>query len=105
MNHLPQAPENKIKGISVFFKICGEIRASQGAPTVSTTPVANLKFFSDINNTVGKFSHLPLASTTPAINLQPVTKNGTISNYSHLEVNLKETFYPYVNSKSQRCPD
>jgi hypothetical protein len=33
---------------------------------------------------------LPPVSTIPAINLQPVAKNGTISDYLHLEVNLKE---------------
>ncbi len=45
--------------------------------------------------------HLPPVSTIPAINLQPVANNGTISDYSH----LKWVVSLYVNSTSQRCPD
>jgi hypothetical protein len=37
----PQAPENNIRVISIFFKFA-EIFASQGAPPVSTTQVENL---------------------------------------------------------------
>jgi hypothetical protein len=49
LNHLPQPPENNIRAISLFQKFA-EMFASEGAPPVSTTPVANL----------------PPVSTTPA---------------------------------------
>jgi hypothetical protein len=51
MNHLPQPPENNIWAISLFQKFA-EMFASEGAPPVSTTPMANL----------------PPVSTTPAAN-------------------------------------
>ena len=38
----PQAPENNIRIISIFFWKFAEIFASQGAPPVSTSPAANL---------------------------------------------------------------
>jgi hypothetical protein len=61
----PQAPENNIRVISNFFRKFGEIFASQGAPPVSTTAVANAtgindtggKFATGINDTGGKFCH------------------------------------------------
>ena len=52
----PPAPEYPIRTVSNFFRKFVEIFASQGAPTVSTTPVANL----------------PTVSTTPAAKLPPV---------------------------------
>ncbi len=41
MNHLHQAPENNVSHFE-FFRKFEEIFARQGAPTVSTTPAANL---------------------------------------------------------------
>jgi hypothetical protein len=44
MNPLFQAPENKIRVISNFFKkFCSGIFASQGTPLVSTTQMGNLQ--------------------------------------------------------------
>jgi hypothetical protein len=41
MNHLPPSPENNIRVISNNFEKFMEILASQGAPPISRTPVAN----------------------------------------------------------------
>jgi hypothetical protein len=41
MNHLPQVPENNIRVISNFFENSRKYFASQGAPPVSMTLVAN----------------------------------------------------------------
>jgi hypothetical protein len=77
-----------------IFRKFAEIFASQGAPPVSTTPVANFstifaslvdtgcKFATGVNDTGGKFAtgvndaggKLPTVSTTPAANLPPVSK-------------------------------
>ncbi len=49
----PQAPENDISDISDFFE---EIFTSQGAPLVSTTPVANFATCTaGVVDTGGKF--------------------------------------------------
>ncbi len=61
----PQAPDTIIRIISNFFRKFAEIFASQGAPPVSLTPVANLPpvsttpaaFATGINDTGGKFCH------------------------------------------------
>jgi hypothetical protein len=82
-----------------FFRKFAEIFASQGAPPVSTTPVANL----------------PPVSATPVANFSTsfasVVDTGgklimaTISGCRHLKVNLKAKIYIYVNSTTQRCPN
>jgi hypothetical protein len=59
MNH-PQAPENNIRVISNFFQKFAKIFASQGAPLMSTTPVAILP-------------PVPLVLLTPVANLPPVS--------------------------------
>jgi hypothetical protein len=75
MNHLPQAPEYNIRIISNFLKV-RKIFASQGAPPVSTTLMANFATSTagvvdnGVNDASGK---LPLVSTTPAANLPPVS--------------------------------
>ncbi len=91
-----------------FFRKFAEIFASQGAPPVSMTPVANLppvsmtpaaKFatsFASVVDTVGKFStgvndtgvndaggNLPPVSTTPAANLPPVSKTPVANNWNN----------------------
>jgi hypothetical protein len=52
MNHFPNAPENNIRVISIFFRKLAEIIACQGALPVAMTQMANL----------------PPISTTPAVN-------------------------------------
>jgi hypothetical protein len=63
MNHLPQAPENKIRLVLKNFRKFTEIFGSQGAPPVSTTPVeksppvsttAAANFDTGTNDTGGK---------------------------------------------------
>ncbi len=57
-----------------FFRKFEEIFARQGAPPVSTTPVANFStIFAGIVDTGG---NLPPVSTTTAANLPPVSNNG-----------------------------
>jgi hypothetical protein len=56
----PEAPENNIKVISNFLRKFTEIFASQGAPPLSTTPVANLP-------------PVPLVLLTPVANWPPVS--------------------------------
>ncbi len=64
-----------------------EIFASQGAPPVSTTPVANLPLVSTTSRQI-----LPRVSLVLLI---PVANNG----------NLKTKIYIFVNSTTQRCPN
>jgi hypothetical protein len=75
MNHLPPAPKNNSRVTLNFLRKFAEIFASQGAPPVSTTPVANFatscpcavdtggKFATGVNDAGGK---LPPVSATPA---------------------------------------
>jgi hypothetical protein len=64
MNQFPPSPRVFHLDRFEFFRKFAEIFASQGAPPVSMTPVANL----------------PLVSTTPAAKLPPVsTGTGTAS--------------------------
>jgi hypothetical protein len=92
MNQFPPSPRVFHLDRFEFFRKIAEIFASQGAPPVSTTPVANFstvfakvvvtggKFASGVNNTGGKFvtsvnnasGKLPPVSTTPAANLPPI---------------------------------
>ncbi len=108
-----------------FFRKFAEIFASQGAPPISMTPVANLPPLSTTPAT-----KLPPVSTTPVANLPPVSATpvancqryqrhrrqichrcrwhwwrimATISGCRHLKVNLKVKIYIYVNSTTQRC--
>ncbi len=94
MNQFPPSPRVFHLDSFEFFRKFAEISASQGAPPVSTTPVANLppvsatpvanfstifpsvvdsggKFAAGVNDTGGK---LPPVSTTPAANLPPVSE-------------------------------
>ena len=101
MNQFPPSPRVFHLDRFEFFRKFAEIFASQGAPPVSTTPVANVstifasvvdtsgKFATGVNDTGGKFAtgvndaggKLPPVSTTPAANLPlvsmaPVANNG-----------------------------
>ncbi len=88
MNLFPPSPRVFLLDRFEFFRKFAEIFASQGAPPVSTTPVANFstifasvvdtggKFASSVNDAGGKFAtgvndaggKLPPVSTTPAAN-------------------------------------
>jgi hypothetical protein len=88
MNQFPPSPRVFHLDRFEFFRNFAEIFASQGAPPVSTTPVANFssifasvldtggKFATGVNDTGGKFAtgvndaggKLPPVSTTPAAN-------------------------------------
>jgi hypothetical protein len=61
-----------------FFQKFAEIFASQGAPTVSTTPVANL----------------PLLSTTPAAKLPPVSTT-PVANCHRYQQHRRQIFTPF----------
>ncbi len=83
----PQAPENNIRAFQ-FFRKFAEIFASQGAPPVSTTPVANLppvsmtsvaKLPPVSNATGGKFAtgyQRQILPPVPLVLLTPVANNG-----------------------------
>ncbi len=65
------------------------------------------KFVAGVNDTVGKL--LP-ASTTPAVNLTPVSWPLVANNGNNIRLltplsDLKEQIYLYVNSTTQRCPN
>ncbi len=66
MNHLPQAPENNIRIISIFFE--NSRRYSQ-VKVHHRCQRHGGKFATNVNDTGGK---LPPVSTTPAANLPPV---------------------------------
>jgi hypothetical protein len=88
MNQFPPSPRVFHLDRFEFFRKFAEIFASQGAPPVSATPVANFstifasvvdtggKFATGVNDTGGKFAigdnnaggKLPPVSTTPAAN-------------------------------------
>jgi hypothetical protein len=92
MNQIPPSPRVFHSDSFKFFRKFAEIFASQGAPPVSTTPVANFptifasivdtggKFTTGVNDTGGKFAtgvsnacgKLPPVSTTPAASMPPV---------------------------------
>ncbi len=50
MDQFPLAPDYTIRAVSYFFRKFAEIFARQGAPPVSTTPVANLPPVSTTRN-------------------------------------------------------
>jgi hypothetical protein len=103
MNQFPPSPRVFHLDRFEFFRKFAEIFASQGAPPVSTTPVANLP-------------NLPPVSTMPVANCHRYQRHrrqichrcqimATISGCRHLKVNLKAKIYIYVNSITQRCPN
>jgi hypothetical protein len=92
-----------LRPFRIFVRKFAEIFVIQGAPPVSTTPVANFstsfasvfdtggKFVTGVNDTGGKFAtgvndrggKLPLVSTTPAANLPPVSFTSVANNGSN----------------------
>jgi hypothetical protein len=68
MNQFPTHPRVFHLDRFEFFRKFAEIFASQSAPPVSTTPVANLP---PVSTTPA--AKLPPVSTTPVANLQPVS--------------------------------
>ncbi len=56
MNQFPASPKVFHLDRFEFFRKFAEIFASQGAPPVSTTPVANFKFATGVNDTGGKIA-------------------------------------------------
>jgi hypothetical protein len=85
MNQFPPSPRVFHLDRFEFFRKFAQIFGSQGAPPVSTTPVANfstifasvvdtgVKFATGVNYAGGK---LPRVSTTPAAKLPPVSLGG-----------------------------
>jgi hypothetical protein len=91
MKQFPPQPQSiPIGPFQIFSKIRGDkIFISQGAPPVSTTPVANFATsFASVVDTDGKFAagvndtrgNLPPVSMTPAANLQPVSMTQLANN-------------------------
>ncbi len=71
MNQFPPSPRVFHLDRFEFFRKFAEIFASQGAPPVSTTPVAN--FSTIFASVVDTAANLPPVSTIPAANLPPVS--------------------------------
>jgi hypothetical protein len=69
--------------MSNFFRKFSELFASQDAPQVAMTPVANLS--------TTLMANLPLVSTSLAVI------------FPQLQVNLKENILLYINYNTQRC--
>ena len=120
MNQFPPSPRVFHLDRFEFFRKFAEIFASQGAPPVSTTLVANLPpasatpvanfstIFASVVDTGGKFAtgvndaggKLPPVSTTLAGHRWQII--ATISGCRQLKVNLKAKMYIYVSSTTQR---
>jgi hypothetical protein len=106
MNQFPPSPSVFHSDHFKFFRKFAEIFASQDAPPVSTTPVANFstisasaldtggkfatgvkdtgdKFATCVNDAVGK---LPPVSTTPAANLPPVSLTPVANNDNNIRL-------------------
>jgi hypothetical protein len=89
MNQFPPSPRVFHLDRFEFFRKFTEIFASQCAPLVSTTPVANFPtIFASVVDTGGKFA-------------AGVNDTGC----RHLKVSLKAKIYIYVKSTTQRCPN
>ncbi len=105
MNQFPPSPRVSQYRFKFFWKFA-EIFASQGAPPVSTTPVANFatifasvvdtgdKFSIGVNDTGGKFAtgvndaggKLQPVSTTPGANLPPVSLTPVANNGNNIRL-------------------
>ena len=108
MNQFPPHPRVFHLGHFEFFRKFAEIFASQGAPPVSTTPVANFstivarvvdtggKFATGVNVTGRKFAtgvndasgKLPPISTTQAANLPPVSLTPVANNGNNIRLQI-----------------
>jgi hypothetical protein len=104
MNKFPPSPRVS-QDCFEFFRKFVEIFASQGAPPVSTTPVANLPLvsttpaanfatiFPSVVDTGGKYAtgvndtgQFPPVSTTPAANLPPVSITPMVNNRNNIRL-------------------
>ena len=85
MNHFPPSPRVFHLDRFEFFRKFTEIFASQGAPPVSTTPVANLP---PVSTTPA--AKLPPVSTTPVANLPPVSAT-PVANFSTIFASVVDT--------------
>jgi hypothetical protein len=106
MNQFPPSPGVSNLDRFDFFRKFAEIFASQGAPPVSTTPVANLppvsmtpaanfatsspcavdtggKCAAGVNDAVGKLAPV---STTPTANLPPVSLTPVANNENNIRL-------------------
>jgi hypothetical protein len=108
MNQFPPSPRVCNLDRFEFFQKFTEIFASQGAPPVSTTPVANFstifasvvdtggKFATGVNDTGCKFAtgvndaggKLPPVSATPAANLPPVSTTPVANNGNNIRLQI-----------------
>jgi hypothetical protein len=106
MNQFPPRPRVLHLVRFEFFRKFAEIFANQGAPPVSTTPVANFytifasvvdtggKFATGVNDTGGKFAtgvndaggKWPPESMTPAANLPPVSLTPVANNSNNIRL-------------------
>jgi hypothetical protein len=106
MNQFPPGPRVFHLDRFEFFRKFVEIFASQGAPSVSTTPVANLPpvsatpvanfstIFASFVDTGSKFAivvndtggNLPQVSTTSAANLPPVSTTPVANNGNNIRL-------------------
>jgi hypothetical protein len=99
MNQFPPSPRVYHLDRFKFFRKFSEIFESQGAPPVSTTPVANL----------------PPVSATPVANFSSIFASvvdtggkfatGVNDFGGKFKVNLKAKICIYVNSSTLRCPN
>ena len=124
MNQFPPSPRVFHLDRFEYFRKFAEIFASQGAPPVSTTLVANLPLVSaaGINDTGGKFFlHFCLRCwyrRQICHRCQRYRRQichrcqrrrwqimSTISGFRYHKVNLKSKIFIYVNSTTQRCPN
>ncbi len=88
MNQFPPSPRVFHLDRFEFFRKFVEIFASQGAPPVSTTLVANFstifasvvdtggKFATGVNDAGGKLPPVSTAANLPPVSLPPVANNG-----------------------------
>ena len=103
VNQFPPSPRVFHLDHFKFFQKFAEKFASQGAPLVSATPVANFStIFASVIDTGGKFATGVNDTGGKRHRWQIMA---TISGCRHLKVNLKAKIYIYVNSTTQRCPN
>jgi hypothetical protein len=104
-----QCHEITLGSFRIFQKFA-EIFASQGAPPVSTTPVANCRRYQRHRRQIWHRYQQHRRQILPPVPLVLLTPHrwqimGTISGCRHHKVNLKAKTYIYVNSTTQRCPN
>jgi hypothetical protein len=100
MNQFPPSPRVFHLVRFKFFRKFADIFASQGAPPVSVTPVANFStIFASVVDTGGKFAtgvndaggKLPAVSATPAANLPPVSLTPVANNGNNIRLQIPQS--------------